>query len=259
MKNSKRYIKKQKKELINKKALKHIIRESCLCKHAIKELKLAGYGDGKGGPNDWMYQQVLETIAVFSSHDNSSGSAPIEINLVNKLCKFDIISPLRFTDNEWNLISLDGICQNNRKSNVFKDPDGSIHYNGAFSKCPIAKYSFHTKTWTKNENLICWSGGLYEHKNNILTGRYFVKCSLLNSDVNNGWIPKPTRTIKCVEVEIEQDSWIMAVDSDNTDLFILSLDYNIQWKNCPCLKGIRLEDVTPELEEKAFEEIKNNK
>lgn len=29
-------------------------------KHAIKELKLAGYGNGEGGPNDWIYQQVIE-------------------------------------------------------------------------------------------------------------------------------------------------------------------------------------------------------
>ena len=34
MKKSKRYIKKQ----------------------TIKELKLAGYGNGEGGPNDWMYR-----------------------------------------------------------------------------------------------------------------------------------------------------------------------------------------------------------
>ena len=88
MKNSKRYIKKQqKKELINKKALKYILKENNICRHAIKELKLAGYGDEKGGANDWMYQQVLETIAVFASHGNSGSSAPIEINLVNKLSK----------------------------------------------------------------------------------------------------------------------------------------------------------------------------
>lgn len=50
MKHSKRYIKKQqKKELINKKVLQRIIRESNLCQHAIKELKLAGYGGGEGG------------------------------------------------------------------------------------------------------------------------------------------------------------------------------------------------------------------
>lgn len=43
------------------------------------------------------------------------------------------------------------------------------------------------------------------------------------------------------------------------DLTYLSLSYDIQWKNCFCMKDIRLEDVTPELEKRAFEEIENNK
>lgn len=63
----------------------------------------------------------------------------------------------------------------------------------------------------------------------------------------------------CVEVEISPDNWIMAVDKDNTDLLLLSVKYNIKWKECPCLKGIRLEDVTAELEEEAYEEMRNNK
>lgn len=125
MKKSKRYIKKQNnKPLINKKVLAKVIRESNICKHAIKELKLAGYGNGEGGPNGWMYQQVIEAIAVFASHGNSGGSAPWEINLVQKLCDWDIISPLRFTDDEWSQISSDGTCQNRRKSNIFKEPNG---------------------------------------------------------------------------------------------------------------------------------------
>lgn len=50
MKKSKRYIKKQNnKPLVNKKVLAKVIRESNICKHAIKELKLAGYGNGEGG------------------------------------------------------------------------------------------------------------------------------------------------------------------------------------------------------------------
>ena len=121
-----------------------------------------------------MYQQVIEAVAVFASHGNSGGSAPWEINLVQKLCDWDIISPLRFTDEEWMQISSDGTCQNRRKGNVFKEPDGSIHYNGAFSKRATDRYSFDTK-------------------------------------------------------------------------------------ECSCLKGIRLEDVTVELEEEAYEEMRNNK
>lgn len=178
MKKSKRYIKKQNnKPLINKKVLAKVIRESNICKHAIKELKLAGYG-------------------------NSGGSAPWEINLVQKLCDWNIISPLRFTDEEW----------------------------------------------TKNKNPICWHGGLFEHKNNVLAGRYFNTCLLYEHYIDKGWMPKPTRTIDCVEVEISPDNWIMSVDADNTDLLILSCNYSIQWKECSCLKGIRLENVTVELE-----------
>lgn len=95
----------------------------------LKNLNLLGYDNGKGGPNDWMYQQVIEAVAVFASHGNSGGSAPFEINLVQK---------------------------------------------------------------------------------------------------------------------------------NNTSLLFLSINYNIQWEECPCMKGVRLEDVTPELEEKALNEIKNN-
>lgn len=260
MKKSKRYIKKQNnKPLINKKVLAKVIRRSNICKHAIKELKLAGYGKGEGGPNDWMYQQVIEAVAVFASHGNSGGSAPWEINLVQKLCDWNIISPLQFTDEEWMQISSDGTCQNRREGNVFKEPDGSIHYNGAFSKRATDRYSFNTKEWTKNKNPICWHGGLFEHKNNVLTGRYFNTCLLYEHDIDKGWMPKETIYIDCVEVEISPDNWIMSVDADNTDLLILSCNYSIQWKECSCLKGIRLEDVTVELEEEAYEEMRNNK
>lgn len=59
--------------------------------------------------------------------------------------------------------------------------------------------------------------------------------------------------------KIIPDNWIMAVDTNDLDLSYLSLSYDIQWKECSCLKDIRLEDVTPELEKRAFEEIENNK
>lgn len=47
-----------------------------------------------------MYQQVIEAVAIFASHGNSGMSAPWEIDLVKRLCNWDIISPLRFTDVE---------------------------------------------------------------------------------------------------------------------------------------------------------------
>ena len=257
MKKSKRYYKKlDKTPLINKRDMRHIIEHSNFCKYAIRELKLAGYTPNGNEPANWMYRQVLEAVAVFASHGNSGSSAPFEINFVQKICNWDILSPLRFTNDEWQQISSDGTCQNIRKSDVFKEPNGDISYNGAFTKKPIERYSFATKEWTKNKNAIYWSGGLFEHENNILTGRYFSRCNLWAHDTIKGWMPKEKEVIECLEVEIAPDNWIMAVDANNTNLLFLSVNYNIQWKECPCMKGVRLEDVTPELEELAFKQIK---
>ena len=251
-----RIAKKMRKNLINKKALQHIIANSNICRHAKSELKRAGYGKGEGGPDDWMYEQVMETVAIFASHGNSDASAPWEINLVKKLCSWDIISPLRFTDNEWRQIT-DGIYQNIRKSDVFKESNGRIHYNGAFTKRAVRRYSYATKKWTDNKNPLCWSGGLFEHSNGVLTGRYFSRCFLYLHDVDKGWLPKETKIIDCVEVEIAPDNWIMAVKIDSIDLLTLSCSYIIDWKECPIMKGLRLEDITPEIEDIAYKEMQN--
>lgn len=254
----KRIAKKMHKNLINKKALQFVIAHSNVCRHAKAELKRAGYGKGEGGPNDWMYEQVMEAVAVFTSHGNSGASAPWEINLVQKLCNWDVISPLRFTDDEWHQISEDGICQNTRKCDVFKEPDGRIHYNDAFTKRAVKRYSYATKEWTYNKNPLCWHGGLFEHKDGILTGRYFNRCFLYLHDIDKGWMPKETKTLDCVEVEIAPDNWMMAINEDSIDLLTLSCSYIIDWKECPIMKGLRLEDITPEIEAFAYREIKNN-
>lgn len=46
---------KSKNKLINQKSLNDIISKSPICQHAVRELKFAGYGNGEGGPNDWIY------------------------------------------------------------------------------------------------------------------------------------------------------------------------------------------------------------
>lgn len=252
----KRIAKKMYKNLINKKALQYIIANSNICRHAKAELKRAGYGTGNGGPNDWMYEQVMEAVAIFASYGNSGGSAPWEINLVQKLCDWDVISPLKFTNDEWCQITKDGTCQNIRKNDVFKEPNGNIHYNDAFAKRAVRRYSYATKEWTDNKNPLCWSGGLFEHKDGVLTGRYFNRCLIYFHDIDKGWMPKETKILDCVEVEITPDNWIMAIQYDSIDLLTLSCHYKIDWKNCPCLKGIKLEEVTLQLEELAYDQIK---
>lgn len=42
------------------------------------------------------------------------------------------------------------------------------------------------------------------------------------------------------------------------NLLLLNAYYNIQWEECSCLKGIRFEDVTVELEKEAYEKMRHN-
>lgn len=41
------------------------------------------------------------------------------------------------------------------------------------------------------------------------------------------------------------------IDANNTNLLLLNAYYNIQWEECSCLRGIRLEDVTVELKKRS--------
>ena len=230
------------------------IADNKILQYAHNELIIAGYNK-----NCTYYIDIIEIISIINEHAKRNSSISWEINFVEKLCSWDIISPLTLKDDEFQLIDSKGTCQNKRKSSIFKDPDGSIYDIDAFSKKPVGTYRFDTKTWEKNDKCITWNGGLFEHKDNVLTGRYFGICNIWNHETDKGYMPKPKRIIPCVEVEISPDNWIMAVSADSTELLLLSWDYNIKWEQVSCLKGIRLEDVTPELDSKAYAELKNNK
>ena len=70
-----------------------------------------------------MVNQVLETLAVFSSHNNSGFSADIELKLFDILAHYKILTPLTFKGNEWDKIDKD-LWQNNRITSIFKDNTG---------------------------------------------------------------------------------------------------------------------------------------
>lgn len=230
------------------------IADNKILQYAHNELIIAGYNK-----NCTYYIDIIEIISIINEHAKRNSSISYELFVINKLYDKTPITPLSLKDDEFQLIDSKGTCQNKRKSSIFKDPDGSIHDIDAFSKKPVGTYRFDTKTWEKNDKCITWNGGLFEHKDNVLTGRYFGICNIWNYETDKGYMPKPKRIIPCVEVEISPDNWIMAVSADSTELLLLNCDYNIKWEQVSCLKGIRLEDVTPELDSKAYAELKNNK
>lgn len=138
------------------------------------------------------YIDIIEIISIINEHAKRNSSISYELFVINKLYDKTPITP--------------------------------------FSKKPVGTYRFDTKAWEKNDKGITWHGGLFEHKDNVLTGRYFGICNIWYHEIDKGYMPKSKRVIPCVEVEIAPDDWIMAVSADSTELLLLSCDYNIKWE-----------------------------
>lgn len=249
---------KQIPNLINKRGLEYVVKNSKLCQHAIKELELAGYDKNKDCPNGWLYNQVLEAVAVFSSHNNSESSAGFERNMVNTLCSYGVLSPLKFTDDEWEKCVFGNIYQNKRKSDVFKR-DGKITYCHAYDVKATKHYNCKTKEWTNFKGPVYWHTGIYETINGILTGNYFDTCYIDSIDKEKGWMPKNTVKIECNEIEIGDCNCIYCAEKHNIDMQLLRLMYNVGYKYSDVIKDIRMEDMTNELEEKFINAIKESK
>lgn len=107
---------------------------SNLIKHAERELTLIGY-DGKDEYNNMAKAAIMELLATFAKQGHSGFSASYVINIMTKLAKFEVLSPLTGADDEWNDVTEmsggDKLFQNNRDSAVFKDKD-SCYYINAF-------------------------------------------------------------------------------------------------------------------------------
>lgn len=114
---------------------------SNLQSHAVRELQLSGYEfDSDGMPvqteddfdiNAEMCMCVLELMEVFAKQGHSGASAGYCISIVEKLMRYEPLSPLTGEDHEWNDTSDYGVpstsWQNNRCSNVFKDETGRAY------------------------------------------------------------------------------------------------------------------------------------
>ena len=230
------------KNLINKEALEIIINNSNLCRWAANELKLAGYiPNQKDNPNSWMYEQVMEALAVFTSHGNSGTSASFEIELVKQLSSFKPISPLTFKDDEFCKVS-NNLWQNKRCCSIFKSENG-ITYNDAFAKRHILTKRCTSLGFESNKNPMCWHGKFYIVDNDKFTGQYLKHVCFKQEDIKKGIIPPKTIIIDCSEIEIEPDSWISVVDKSNYKLKELEKTYDVSYFESSVLKGISINNT----------------
>lgn len=227
--------------LINPKVLQHVIATSNLCKHVSNELTLANFD--KDGYFAMYAKSIMELVAVISYQNHSGFSFEKTLKLFNNLFNFRVLTPLTLKDDEWRTDTKDpitGSIQNIRYNSIFKEEDGTIIDINAYTKMPTGTYCFDTKQWKENNNKICWKGRLYEHENNILTGRYFDKCAII-LDAYDTYMPKSIITIPCIEIEVGKYNWIMCVAKNENKLKILNKLYKILWQTNDKLKGV---DVT---------------
>lgn len=78
-----------------------------------------------------MRSHLLKMIEVFEEEGHSGASAQYALSMLGKLLSFKPLSPLTGEDSEWNLISEEDACyQNKRCPHVFKDRDGPYDING---------------------------------------------------------------------------------------------------------------------------------
>lgn len=96
-----------------------------LTDYAKKELNLMLEKTDPNDEEDYRIQKafndsVLEVIETFSKQGHSGLSAQLAIDYVDRLLHFRPLTKLKYTEDEWTEVS-DGIYQNKRASNVFRD------------------------------------------------------------------------------------------------------------------------------------------
>lgn len=100
--------------------------------HAERELDIIGMKDEEG-MNGMMRKHLLHMIEEFAAEGHSGFSASYAIQCLEKLLRFEPLSPLMGTDDEWvDVAEYNGspMWQNKRCSRVFKDETGAYDIDG---------------------------------------------------------------------------------------------------------------------------------
>jgi len=103
-----------------------------LVDHAERELDLIGL-ENDGDMNGTMRKHILHMVKEFSEEGHSGFSASYAIQCLEKLLKFEPLSPLTGEDWEWSCVSEQSgytLYQNARSGRVFKDDDGAYDIEG---------------------------------------------------------------------------------------------------------------------------------
>lgn len=111
-------------------------------KKELAGLRSSGAPDGddrSDAMQDAIERDIIEIIERFAAQGHSGSSASYAISCLERLLRYEPLTPLRGTDDEWNEVGEQNggpLYQNNRCSRVFKDPTGAYDIYGKVFREP---------------------------------------------------------------------------------------------------------------------------
>lgn len=99
---------------------------SNLMRFADEELKRIGADQPDSDYNGQLYHATMSMVGLFASQNHSGASAGVCISFLQRLLRFEPLSPLTGEDNEWIEVG-PGVWQNRRCAHVFKDATGKAY------------------------------------------------------------------------------------------------------------------------------------
>lgn len=106
-----------------------------LVQHAQEELKIAGLLDKGSDYGGMLGEAALEIVGVFAKQGHSGVSAGMVTDIVAKLMRYEPLTPLRGTDDEWVEVG-PGVFQNRRCSHVFRENGVAYDIDGKIFREP---------------------------------------------------------------------------------------------------------------------------
>lgn len=102
--------------------------DSNLVRHAERELRLAGMYDEDAdyGPGA-IADHVLDIVRTFAAGEHSGGSAALTVAIVERLLRFQTLSPLTDDPDEWMEVG-SGMWQSTRRPDAFSTDGGQTWY-----------------------------------------------------------------------------------------------------------------------------------
>lgn len=188
-------------------AMRYIVwysRKSTYVTHAKKEFEIAWSNkeDDDDGMQDFMCKQIIELLSVLATHGDSGFSIGYKLRHFQNAANFKIIAPLTFKDEEFNLVSNEGIWQNKRLSGIFKYADGTYSYND--------DVLLREKYYIGEDNVVVErdSGTFHSGTMFVLYSDGYIRCfsGLRIRDINK--FKQESIVVDCYAVEYPNDWWI---------------------------------------------------